>query len=223
MKRAFRRLAEAVAAIFALLALGTLTPRPLWSPYEAAGVADHRILVLSNPIHTDIAIPIDAAAARLFGFLKDAGMPIDAPGARYLVFGWGGRDFYTQTPTWSDLKLAPLLKGLTLDRSVIHVDVAGDFADPNPAINAYRIGAREYDALLEFIALSFSKGPDGRHMRISNAGYGAYDGFFEAEGYFTALLGCNTWTASALRAAGLRTGWWNPLPATLAYSLRLHN
>ncbi|WP_318246556.1 DUF2459 domain-containing protein [Rhizobium sp. T1470] len=53
--------------------------------------------------------------------------------------------------------------------------------------------------------------------------YGENDAFFEAEGYFNAFLGCNTWTATALRQAGLVSGWWTALPWMLRASLWLHN
>ena len=62
----------------------------------------------------------------------------------------------------------------------------------------------------------------GRADLDPDASYGEFDAFFEA-GNFTALLGCNTWAAAALRKAGLQTGWWNPLPQTLGLSLDLHN
>jgi hypothetical protein len=47
--------------------------------------------------------------------------------------------------------------------------------------------------------------------------------FYEAQGTFNALVGCNVWTATALRSAGLRTGWWNPLPFLLIRSLWYYN
>ncbi|MGO8572745.1 TIGR02117 family protein, partial [Rhizobium ruizarguesonis] len=34
---------------------------------------------------------------------------------------------------------------------------------------------------------------------------------------------CNTWTAAALRSAGLRTGIWNPLPQALRLSVAVYN
>ena len=40
-------------------------------------------------------------------------MPVDAREVRYIVFGWGGRAFYLETPTWSELKAAPVLKAVT--------------------------------------------------------------------------------------------------------------
>jgi len=60
-------------------------------------------------------------------------------------------------------------------------------------------------------------------MPILGKGYGRHDAFFDANGSFNALVGCNTWTARALREAGLRTGLWNPVPQTLALSLKFYN
>lgn len=201
--------------------LGLLVPRPLLSPTRSTGEPTRRILLLNNPIHTDIAIPIDDAVRERFAFLRRSGLPIDAPGARYLVFGWGGREFYIETPTWSELKLRPLLKGLTLDRSVMHVDVSGALAEPHPEISGYDVGDRAFEQLLDYIRSSFEQAEAPK--AIPGAFYGDFDAFYPANGNFTAVLGCNTWTAAALRAAGLRTGWWNPLPASLAWSLDLHN
>ena len=184
---------------------------------------DRHILVLTNPIHTDIAIPIDESVRQTFAFLGETGMPIDAPGARYIIFGWGSRAFYIGTPTWADLKPGPLFKGLTLDRSAMHVDITGAIVEPHPAVHGYSLDSVSFDKLIRFIRASFADGPGGAPMLIADAGYGRYDRFYEANGRFTALLGCNTWTARALRTAGLRTGWWNPLPVTLNWSLAIYN
>ena len=67
--------------------------------------------MLSNPIHTDIAIPLDdGSLAEVLASLIGTGIQAETPGARYLVFGWGGRAFYIATPTWSDLKPGPLFR-----------------------------------------------------------------------------------------------------------------
>jgi uncharacterized protein (TIGR02117 family) len=180
------------------------------------------VLVLSNPIHTDIAVPVDDDVVARFGFLLQDGMPVDAEGVRYLVFGRGSREFYIATPTWDQLKPMPLLKGLTLDRAAMHVDIAGSIPEPHPGIRGFDVDDRQFDVMLDFIRDSFVD-ESGKPAIIPDVGYGNYDRFYEADGYFTALLGCNTWTARALREAGIRTGWWNPLPATLQWSLDLYN
>jgi uncharacterized protein (TIGR02117 family) len=221
VRRVFRLLGVVVLLAMAAVALGTLVPRPLFGSGRSETTPRH-ILVFTNPIHTDIAVPIDAGVLAKFGFLLDAGIEADLPGARYLVFGWGSKAFYIGTPTWSELKPGPVFAALTLDNSVMHVDLAGEVALPSPTISRFELSETGFAALLEFVERSFQQGPGGV-LRIANVAYGDFDGFFEAHGKFNALAGCNTWTAAALREAGLKTGWWNPLPATLNWSLDLYN
>ena len=221
MAKTMRRLGAAFLLIAALVLLGATVPRPLW-PIEARGAGERRILVLTNPIHTDIAIPVDAVVRARFAFLEEAGMPVGDPGARWLVFGWGGRAFYLETPTWADLKPLPVLKALTLDRAVMHVELAGDIPEPHPAVAGYELDTAGFDRLVEFIAASFET-EGGAPRIVPGASYGAYDRFYEAHGRFNLIVGCNTWTARALRQAGLTTGWWNPLPQSLAVSLDMFN
>ncbi|WP_217577616.1 TIGR02117 family protein [Mesorhizobium sp. GbtcB19] len=221
MRKFLRFLTTLVVAVALAVVLGTLVPRPLW-PAAARGEGTRHILVLKNPIHTDIAVPLDDGVRRRFAFLADAGLPIDAPEARYIVFGWGGRAFYLETPTWSELKAVPVLKALTVDASVMHVDIAGAIKEPHPDVASFDIDEARSTALLDYIAASFRQGPDGP-MVIEDAGYSTYDRFYEANGHFNALVGCNTWTAAGLRVAGLRTGWWNPLPVSLWWSMELYD
>ncbi|PDQ19325.1 TIGR02117 family protein [Mesorhizobium sanjuanii] len=222
MKKLGRFLGILAVAIALAVTLGALVPRPLLQAAVANPATARHILVLKNPIHTDIAIPVDDGVRQRFRFLVDAGIPADAAEVRYIVFGWGGRAFYLETPTWSELKAVPVMKALTSDASVMHVDIAGDIAEPHPDVAGFDVGEEHFTALLDFIAASFQQGPNGPIV-VENAAYSGFDRFYEANGRFNALVGCNTWTAAALRTAGLRTGWWNPLPASLGLSMRLYN
>ncbi|MBZ9763270.1 TIGR02117 family protein [Mesorhizobium sp. CA8] len=222
MRRVLRYLVMLLGAVVLAAALGTLVPRPLWPAARAEGEGTRHILLLRNPIHTDIAIPVDDDVRRRFAFLVDAGLPTDASEARYFIFGWGGRAFYLETPTWSQLKAMPVLKALTLDAAVMHVDVAGAILEAHPDVAGFDVDGEHFSALLDYIAAGFRQGPGGL-IPIENAGYSTYDRFYEANGHFNALVGCNTWTAAALRTAGIRTGLWNPLPVSLGWSLSLYN
>lgn len=223
MKTGIRWLLRAVFLLVFLAACGTFIPRPLIAPVEASSAAaTHRILLLSGPIHTDIAIPLDEETRAVFSFLAETGFPLGHPDAEWLIIGWGGRAFYLETPSWSELKPLPVLRALTIDRSVLHVDLAGHITEPQPAVAAFDIGDDQMARLRNFISDSFIRDA-GVVAPIPNAGYGEIDRFFEAKGYFNALFGCNTWTAAALRSAGLRTGLWNPLPQSLRLSLGVYN
>ena len=224
MRRLARLLVWALLLIAAAIVSGTLIPRPFGAMRsDAIQIPTQRILLLSNPIHTDLALPVDAEVLRRFGFLAQDGLPIGDAAARYLVVGWGGRAFYLETPTWSELKFGPAAKALTVDDAVMHVEIGGDIDAGHPEVMPLDIDAARYDALLDAIEASFTRGADGSAEIIAGKSYGTYDRFYEAKGRFNALLGCNTWTAAMLRAGGLRTGLWTPLPKLLVWSLGLHN
>lgn len=220
--KAVRWLSVAIGVFVLAVVLGSVLPRPLLPAPEGSPAA-RRILVLSNPIHTDIAIPLEAEALERLSPLVASDLPVDLPGVRYLVFGWGSRAFYIETPTWSELQAGPLFSALTVDQSVMHVSIAGAIEESGFPVRPFDLSNDEFERLVAFIASSFRRGQDGRPVVVAGAAYGAHDAFFEANGRFTALLGCNTWAATALREAGLRTGWWNPLPQSLGVSLDLWN
>ena len=226
--RIIRQGARGLAAILLLICiaigLGTLVPRPfLYADLEGEDGEERRILVLSNPIHTDIALPADADVLAEFGFVSEGGLELDYPGVKWIVFGWGGRSFYLETRTWDDLKFGPVFAALTVDQSVMHVERAGAISEDRPSVRAIDLSPEEFRKLVTGIAATFQRSSDGMASAIEGAAYHEHDAFFPANGTFNAFLGCNTWTAARLRDAGLTTGTWTPLPVFLDWSLSLHN
>ncbi|MGC4409281.1 TIGR02117 family protein [Rhizobium rosettiformans] len=211
-----------LAALLVSLALGTVVPRPLTSTAEASVGGESQVLLLANPIHTDIALPVDDEIRAAFADLVPSGLPVDMPGVDYLIIGWGGRSFYIETPTWGDIRPLPVLKALTIDRSVLHVSVAGPIDPGHPTVRPLIVTPEERSRMIAAIRESFIR-DGGLPVAIPGAAYGADDVFFEAKGAFNALIGCNTWTAAVLREGGVRTGWWTPLPQLLDLSIDLHH
>jgi len=210
------------------LVFGVLVPRPLvhsvTSSSESAGDIGRRsVLLLANPIHTDIAIPVDADVLASFGFLQTGGLDPVLNGAEWIVLGWGGRQFYTETPTWSELKPGPVFKALTVDSSVMHVALAGPIAPDHPDVREIFLDENRFRALLAQALAGFARDGADQPIQIVGRDYGAFDRFYEAQGWFNVFVGCNIWTAGVLRAGGLQTGVWTPLPFLLDYSLDFHN
>lgn len=222
MTKLLRWLISGFALLGLLLMSGTVVPRPLTSPVEASVGDERQILLLANPIHTDIALPVDDEVLAAFADLVPSGLPVDMPNVEYLVIGWGGRSFYIETPTWGDIRPLPVFKALTIDRSVMHVSVAGPIDVTHAGVRPLLITQEGRRRMIEAIRDSFVR-KDGMPVDIPGAAYGIDDAFFEANGAFNALVGCNTWTASMLRAGGVQTGWWTPLPRHLDLSLDLHH
>jgi uncharacterized protein (TIGR02117 family) len=121
------------------------------------------------------------------------------------------------------MKPGPTFKALTIDSSVMHVDVLGDVDQADPIVTPVDLSEAGYTRMLSAIASSFSR-VDGKVQPIDGYALTGNDRFYEAEGSFNAIfVGCNSWTARMLRSAGVRTGVWTPLPTTLAGSLHLFN
>jgi uncharacterized protein (TIGR02117 family) len=213
-----------LAAVAGLMVLGVVLPRGGAAGFAPAGegAGSHVVRLVANPIHTDIALEATPEILERFGFLARDGLPLAHPDLRTIVVGWGGRAFYTQTPTWADLTLNALWRSLTIDRSVLHVGLGGAIDDSVPGVRRVVLGDAAFEALVAFIEASFAPGGDGTPDVLPGVAYGPFDRFYEAQGRFNVLVGCNTWTAAALRAAGLRTGFWSPLPPNLLWGLDLH-
>lgn len=221
LRGAFAGLLAVLSVLAGLAVLGVLVPR---APHAVSAnrAGSHAVFLAANPIHTDLVLPSTPELLARLAFLAQDGLPLDHPNLRAVAVGWGGRAFYTQTPHWADLGFDAVWRSLSLDRSVLHVALAGAVGEEGPDLRRVELGEDAYQALLDFVEASFEPGADGRPQAVPNASYGAFDRFYEARGSFNALLGCNTWTAAALRAGGLTTGFWTPLPRSLFWSLDLH-
>lgn len=217
-----RILGGIIAAMIFATVLGVVIPRPLWRD-ASLGPPTRTILVIANPIHTDIAFAPDPDVLSAFGFLAEDGLPLAHPDLRWIAVGWGGRAFYTETPEWSELKAIPVLRGLTYDASVMHVMLYGAFDTDAPDVLPIALSEADFQRVVATIRQSFRDDAAGQPDIIEGVHYGASDLFYEANGGFTALMGCNTWTAAMLRQGGLQTGWWTPLPQSLMLSLKLYN
>ncbi|MEO6395248.1 MAG: TIGR02117 family protein [Devosia sp.] len=226
MLRVIRRIGLTLLALVGgtvlLAVLGTFIPYPFVATEDVGTPLTRHVLVVGNTTHTDIAIRIEPDSIAVFGELEGTGLPISHPNARWLLFGWGGRSFYLETPTYADIKPWPTFRALTIDNSVMHVDVIGEVTETDPAVMGVNISEPAYANLLRSIAASFTRN-DGHVKLIDGYAYGSADKFYEAEGSFNALVGCNVWTAIMLRSAGIRTGFWNSLPISLKTSLPLFN
>ena len=119
----------------------------------------------------------------------------DFPGADWLEFGWGDRDFY-MTPSagpWLSFKAAFLPS-----RSVVHVaGVRGEISDFFPGAEIVEIPLSRYalEGLLRYVHDAFE--------RAGEAAEPLGRGFYPGRETFHLLRTCNVWTAGALRAAGL--------------------
>jgi uncharacterized protein (TIGR02117 family) len=212
-------LALVIVAYLAATVVGAVIPRaPVHLPGPGPG---ERIYLMANWLHADFAIPVDRELRERFAFLGEAGIPIEDPRLKYLIFGWGSEAFYTSAPTYADIRPGPTLRAMVGDQPVMHVVPAIDIASFATA-RALELPPGGMNRLVGFIEESFEKGGQSpRHL--ARAGYGFGDEFFLASGHFNIFNPCNVWVARGLREAGLATGFWTPTTFSLLLGIRLHS
>ncbi len=211
MARVAKMAAAALAALLALYAVaglvgGLIPSNPRWRP-PAAGIT---IYVETNGVHTGLVLPKRAAGVDW----RSRAPARDLRDRRYagydhVVFGWGERAFYLETPTWAEVKAKTVLAAAVgSDRTLVHVEHVPR-PRPGPDVRAIVLRPAEYRRLAAFIAGTFAGGGSAL------PGYSRNDAFYEARGRYDAVRTCNTWTGEALRHAGVRIGIWTPFPVTM--------
>jgi uncharacterized protein (TIGR02117 family) len=125
----------------------------------------------------------------------------DVADSEYLEVGWGAREFY----------MAPEgTLGLALDAvwpspAVLHVvgfDGPVQQFFPQREIVEILVSDRGFERLAAFIGDAYAKDDSGRTMVVGRGQY-ANSRFYAAREKYSLLKTCNTWTAGALRSAGL--------------------
>lgn len=162
------------------------------------------IYVQSNGVHTDVCLPVHSIWHSWLDFIPIDDYPPDTP-CDYVVFGWGDKGFFLDTPTWADLKLSTALNAAFLPSdAAMHVAYC---ERPEESTNrrAVHLNAKEYKKLIAYIQGSFVL--QGKEVAIlPNPGYTPYDRFYEGGSSYHLFNTCNSWTNGALKAANVKTG-----------------
>ncbi len=211
LKRCSRCLCKLVLLCFFFVLLGLI---PVNNHFETSpdGI---EIYFVSSPFHADIILPISTEIIDWHQEFSSDSFVGDVTSATWVTIGWGDRGFFTETPTLADLNLSTAAKALFWpSEACIHVYLIGDqslSSNTKPA----RISTAQYEQLVEYIKGSFRRTKDGHKILIPGVAYGLNDAFFEAHGIYSCFNTCNSWVGKAMQSAGIRTGWFTPLPKTV--------
>ena len=169
------------------------------------------IYILTNGVHTDIVVPVKNNQLNWQQWIKPEHTKSQDSTLPYLAIGWGDKGFYLDTPTWADLKASTAFEAVTgLGTTALHATYYKEMMSGGDC-RRIQLTAEQYDALCQFIIDSFEKNEDGQSIHIeTNANYGQNDVFYEAIGSYSLFKTCNTWSNSALKAAGLKACLWTP-------------
>jgi uncharacterized protein (TIGR02117 family) len=153
------------------------------------------VSVIEHGWHTDVALPADEAAGGLAVFRTIF------PGAKTLMFGFGKRTFMiAPVHSMADLIIGPFPGNAAIQVSAVSVTAARAFPDLHVA--TLPLSPAGAAALSDFIWRTIAHDTAGQPQLIAK---GPWPGslFFASTHRYNLLYTCNSWTASALRHAGL--------------------
>lgn len=176
------------------------------------------VFLVSNGVHVDVVLPVRSRINDWAEqFPRDAFTGVGA-NHQYVAFGWGDRQFYLDTPAWSDLQMWTAARAvLWPTETVMHVE----YIDHKPALDDHTrrvvLSRSQYETLVQAIHKSFRTEVTGRFLRIEGRSYGDTDGFYEGTGSYHAFNTCNMWTNGVLKETGVRTAMWSPFAEGILY------
>jgi uncharacterized protein (TIGR02117 family) len=179
------------------------------------------IYVQTNGAHTNIVLPVENELYNWKEFIDTSQFKQKGTAFTHISFGWGDKEFYISTPTWSDLKFSTALKALFWPTSTaMYVTYYESFRYNSSYMRRIKISAKEYKHIIHAIKESFQTQLNGTTLLIDCCRYdNMNDNFYEAKGSYHLFKTCNNWTNDVLRRAGVKCALWAPFDKCVLYHL----
>lgn len=179
-----------------LVACGSNAPPRPPAPVDG-GPADKVVHVVSNGWHTGLIVAREDVPP---GRVPEAA---DMPGARYLEFGWGDREYYPSPQPTIGMALDAVM---TPSPAVLHLagrDAPPQESPPDIEVLAVPLTTTGLERLIARVDEAFDRPAGGRAASVAPGLY-RDSRFYPAHGEFYLFNTCNTWIADKLAAGGVR-------------------
>ena len=215
MKKTLQIILKSIAAILGLIVIYVILS--LTIPYIPVQkkvtneIADIPIYIYTNGVHTDIVMPIKSEQIDWSQKIPFDNTISKRTDFNYVGIGWGDKGFYLDTPTWAQLKVSTAFNAaFWLGDSAMHTTFYKSMTEGDDC-KKIMITKAQYADLIKFVDSKFDKNSEGQNILIeTDAVYSKDDAFYEAQGSYSFLYTCNTWTNNALKAAGQKAALWTP-------------
>lgn len=215
MKKTLQIILKVIAAIVGLVIIYVILA--LTIPYipvqkkATNDVADIPVYIYTNGVHTDIVMPIRTDQMDWSEKIPFQNTLSKITDFNYVGIGWGDKGFYLDTPTWAQLKVSTAFyAAFWLGDSAMHTTFYKTMTEGDDC-KKIMLTKAQYEELIKFVDSKFDKNQDGQNILIqTDAVYSKDDAFYEAQGSYSFLYTCNTWTNNALKAAGQKAALWTP-------------
>jgi uncharacterized protein (TIGR02117 family) len=171
------------------------------------------IYLLYDEMHSDIVINIEDYRYNWQKFFPEL---VKNRKKGYLAFGWGDRETYLNTPSWSDLKITVALKALFINTpSLMHVTYYQE-VERFLYLKPIKVSKTQKDEIERRILNSF-----GDEIVFRERGYDNNSRFYNSPYRYNLINTCNTWSGDILRESNVTMSYWTPFSFNVVDSLLL--
>jgi uncharacterized protein (TIGR02117 family) len=167
------------------------------------------IYLSASLVHSDFILPMRNDIMD-WSSVAQPYQPSDTPNAcDYVKVGWGDKQFFVNTPNWSDLTASTALgAAFGLHESALHFQLIKMDTAPKEVVRI-NVSNQVYRKLVDYILQSM-RVVDGRLAKIPFA-YSDNDCFYESVHNYSMLNTCNTWMNAGLKESELPACLWTIL------------
>lgn len=176
--------------------------------------------VRTNGAHADLVLPLSNEFIDWTVVFPPDHFASADRNSEAISIGWGDRNFYLNTPEWSDLKIAVAAYALFWPSpAAMHVEMITEMPLNERNFVPIMIAPDQYEELIMIIRSCLIR---SEYMPVPIEGfhYNDRDAFYLACGYYHLFFTSNEWTARALRRIGVRAPMWLPFDRAVMYHAR---
>ena len=210
-----RAIFYALAFIVVYLLIVLIGLIPVNNDFVPAGDSGIEIAILSNPVHSDLILPIETDVIDWRDHFPESAFSGRTDWCSHVAIGWGDYGFYVETPTWAEFKITTAANALFLPSNTVVRASMNRLEYYNESdYRIVTISTDQYSRLVDYVLGSF-KTVDKEKVLLTGKSYGKTDAFYEAVGTYHCFNTCNCWVGGALKSAGVRVPVFSPLPKSV--------
>jgi uncharacterized protein (TIGR02117 family) len=179
-----------------------------------------QIYLMQSGVHTDFLVPVKNEEIDWTHVFARENTKLNDTNTRYLAIGWGDKNFYMNTPEWSDLTLKTAVFCMTgLGTAAIHSTYYYEVPKDKPTVQL-SLSKKQYRKLIQYVKNTLVQTETHQSIYIKPKNKKVVtdnDAYYEARMRYSLFHTCNTWINNGLKSCDKKACLWTPISSGIFY------
>jgi uncharacterized protein (TIGR02117 family) len=179
-----------------------------------------QIYLMQSGVHTDFLVPIKNEEIDWTEVFPRENTKLNDKNTRFVSIVWGDKNFYMNTPEWSDLTFKTAIFCMTgLGTAAIHSTYYYDVPKDKTTVQL-TLSQKQYRKLIHYVknTLVLTKTQRSGYIKPNNKKVVSdNDAYYEAHMRYSLFHTCNTWINNGLKASQKKACLWTPTSGGIFY------